>query len=140
MDDLTQRLRDADRRGVAPPQNWTTLAADEIDALRTTLADSRAYVDRLKERIDGLMATPVIAERDALRAEVDGLRAAIATAYGYLWCINTEPGTPSRMYDPMDAAYAARKVLRELLTTEQRGSGINAARDAIDAAIAARKP
>jgi hypothetical protein len=40
-----------------------------------------------------------------------------------------------RMTDtPERAAYEARKVLRDLLTSEQRGNGINEVRAAIDAA------
>ena len=34
MTEIAERLRDADKRGVAPPQNWTTEAADEIERLR----------------------------------------------------------------------------------------------------------
>lgn len=58
--------------------------------------------------------------------DVQRLTAAIAKAYGYLWCVNCEPGTP-RQYPPERAAYAARKELRDLLTKEQRGAAINAA-------------
>ena len=65
-------------------------------------------------------------EITALRAEVRALREAVQTAYGYLWCANNEPGTPHR-YSSEKAAYEARKVLRDLLTNEQRGAGINAA-------------
>ena len=54
------------------------------------------------------------------------MEAAIATAYGFLWCVNNEPGTPMQ-YPPERAAYEARKVLRELLTKEQRGQAINEA-------------
>jgi hypothetical protein len=45
-------------------------------------------------------------------------------AYGYLWCVNNEPGTPNQ-YSPERAAHEARKHLRGMLTTEQRGHGIN---------------
>ena len=34
---IVDELRDADRRGVCPPQNWTTRAADEIETLRNCL-------------------------------------------------------------------------------------------------------
>ena len=34
MSDILEDLRRADARGVAPPQNWTTRAADEIARLR----------------------------------------------------------------------------------------------------------
>lgn len=35
--DIWEELRLADARGVAPPQNWTTRAADEIERLRGLL-------------------------------------------------------------------------------------------------------
>lgn len=41
MSDILQDLRDADRRGISPPQNWTTRAADEIERLRNTRPDSK---------------------------------------------------------------------------------------------------
>lgn len=37
MNDILHDLREADRRGVCPPQNWTTRAADEIERLRAEL-------------------------------------------------------------------------------------------------------
>ena len=63
---------------------------------------------------------------DSKDTEIAKLKTAIAKAYGYLWCVNCEPGTP-RQYPPERAAYAARKELRDLLTKEQRGAAINAA-------------
>lgn len=62
----------------------------------------------------------------AMRAETENafLRAAIGEAYGYLWCVNNEPGTPNR-YPSEKAAYEARKVLRETMTKEERGRYIN---------------
>lgn len=35
--DILEDLRNADRKGVCPPQNWTTRAADEIERLRNAL-------------------------------------------------------------------------------------------------------
>lgn len=61
-------------------------------------------------------------------AEMDKLRSAIATAYGYLWHVNNEPGTP-RQYPPERAAYEARKLLRDFMTKEQRGEAINRVRE-----------
>lgn len=61
----------------------------------------------------------------ALIAENERLRAAMGVAYGYLWCVNNEPGTPNQ-YPPEKAAYQARKVLRGLLTQAERGHFINA--------------
>ena len=66
--------------------------------------------------------------------EIERLRSAIATAYGYLWCVNNEPDTPRR-YPPQRAAYEARKVLRELLTKEQRGAAINQALTLVHEAV-----
>lgn len=54
----------------------------------------------------------------------DVLRAAIGRAYGYLWHVNNEPGTPGQ-YPPERAAYEARKILRDLLSHEERGQCIN---------------
>lgn len=67
---------------------------------------------------------------EALRAENERLLGAVQRAYGYLWHVNNEPGAPNQ-YAPEQAAYAARRELRELLTHEQRGEGINAARAAL---------
>jgi len=64
---------------------------------------------------------------DAKDAEIARLREAIAIAYGYLWHVNNEPGTPHQ-HHPERMAYEARKVLRHLMTNEQRGEGINAVR------------
>lgn len=84
-----------------------------------------AEAKRLNLRILG---TPEEARAalDSKDAEIARLKSAIAKAYGYLWCVNCEPGTP-RQYPPERAAYAARKELRDLLTKEQRGAAINAA-------------
>ncbi len=60
--------------------------------------------------------------------EIDTLRQAIATAYGHLWHVNNEPGTPNQ-HSPERAAFDARKILRDLLTNEQRGEAINRVRE-----------
>lgn len=67
-----------------------------------------------------------IKERDEALAEVERLKATVALAYGHLWHVNNEPATPIPIYTPEKAAYAARKLLRDLLTSEQRGDAINA--------------
>jgi len=81
-------------------------------------------------------------------AAQDARDAALGLAYGYLWHVNNmHPGYDAPadysfpQLSPEKAAYAARKVLRDLLTNEQRGVGINAATDALnsDAAILAAK-
>jgi hypothetical protein len=67
---------------------------------------------------------------------------AIATAYGILWHVNASMDAPAEVsplsVTPERGAYEARKVLRDLLTREQRGFGINAAREVL-AAIATTK-
>lgn len=62
----------------------------------------------------------------ASKETVRGLRRDIADAYGWLWCVNEEPGTPNR-FPAERAAYNARRLLRDLLTSEERGAGINKA-------------
>lgn len=53
-------------------------------------------------------------------------RKAVQEAYGWLWHVNNEPMAPVPMWSPEQAAYEARKNLRDLLTKEQRGEAINA--------------
>lgn len=47
---IYRRLRDADARGLAPPQNWTTLAADEIQRLNNRLAALTAALAQKETR------------------------------------------------------------------------------------------
>ena len=54
------------------------------------------------------------------------IRSAAARAYGFLWHVNNEPGTPSPMYSADKAAYRARIALRDQLTSEERGKAIHA--------------
>ncbi len=60
------------------------------------------------------------------------LRKAVQEAYGWLWHVNQEPMAPIPMWEPEKAAYQARKCLRELLTTAERGEAINAIAAHID--------
>lgn len=81
--------------------------------------------------VDRLDAAPM--KREVLQA--------IQLAYGYLWHINNEPAAPVPIYAAETAAYQARKYLRDLLTTEKRGEGINQVGVLIgryDAAMSAR--
>lgn len=71
---------------------------------------------------------------ERLERELERLRASIAAAYGYMWHVNNEPGTPAMVYTPERAAYEARKILRGLLTHQERGDAIHAARLAIESA------
>ncbi len=52
-------------------------------------------------------------------------RKAVQEAYGWLWHVNNEPMAPIPMWPPERAAYEARKCLRDLLTTAERGEAIN---------------
>lgn len=45
MNDILHDLQEADRRGVNPPQNWTTRASNEIERLRNVLAAIADYGD-----------------------------------------------------------------------------------------------
>lgn len=66
-------------------------------------------------------------EREAMyaaAAALQKLRAAIALAYGHLWHVNNEPAAPIRMRSAEECAYEARKVLRDLLTSQERGTAI----------------
>ncbi len=49
----------------------------------------------------------------------------VGMAYGYLWCVNNEPGKPHHM-PPERMAYEARKLLRDTMTHDERGQYINA--------------
>lgn len=62
----------------------------------------------------------------AVAAEREALTTKIALAYGHLWHVNNEPAAPIPIYTPEKAAYEARKILRDTLTSEQRGDAINA--------------
>jgi len=77
-----------------------------------------------RERAKDRLIAQLSEGRDALAERVEAMEAAIQTAYGYLWCANNEPGAPNQ-YSPERAAHEARRHLRHLLTTEQRGQGIN---------------
>ncbi|WP_186224611.1 hypothetical protein [Burkholderia gladioli] len=62
---------------------------------------------------------------DGAASDYEKLLAAVGTAYGYLWHINEMTEAPIPHYSPAKAAYASRRVLREFLTSEQRGIAIN---------------
>ena len=55
-------------------------------------------------------------------------RSAVAMAYGHLWHVNNEPMAPIPLRSEESASYAARKLLHDLLTTEERGEAINSVR------------
>lgn len=65
-------------------------------------------------------------EREAPLVGMDEIRQRISRAYGFLWWTNNDPFVPMPSIDRDRAAVEARKVLRDLLTHEQRGIAINA--------------
>lgn len=112
MTDIVERLRKTASRGVSVWGDLQMEAADEIDALRKTNASQSVHI---------------ISQSDRIKV----LEEVMSLAYGHLWSINTEPGTPSTIYRPEAASYVARKILQGMLTTEQRGNGITALRAAL---------
>ncbi len=96
-------------------------------------------IDRLASALEqpGVSRAELDAAADALRAQaasLERLTSNVALAYGHLWHVNNEPMAPIPLRTPDAAAYEARKLLRDLLTTEQRGHAINA----VQALIAAK--
>ena len=116
-------------------------ALTEIETLRTQLAALRAQEPEVIQKVFGGIIDPTyrgVSVAPTPQEPVNQmLLDAVALAYGHLWHINNEPMAPIPLRSDGDASYAARKILRDLLTTEQRGNGINQARAAIDATIKA---
>lgn len=65
----------------------------------------------------------------------EGWRSAVAMAYGHLWHVNNEPMAPIPLRSEESASYAARKLLRDLMTTKERGEAINSVRAMLAAAL-----
>ena len=99
----------------------------QLEAYKTTLDATQREVTRLLEE---KYAAPTVGFVLVNQMLLD----AVALAYGHLWNINDESMAPIPLRSDGEASYAARKILRDLLTTEQRGNGINQARAAIAAA------
>ena len=111
---------------------------DKIEAwrhglLRLVLQHARAYADNSDP---AKTEAAYVAICDYLRTTPEGFvlveTKSLATAYGHLWHVNAGADAPAGIgvisTTPERAAYAARKLLREALTSEQRGIGINASR------------
>lgn len=122
------------------PQEWTEWDQQVRDSISALIATKPTQADMA--RVVGSSAPPTARPqcgaclRGAPHDEpcVDVLRAAIGRAYGYLWHVNNEPGTPGQ-YPPERAAYEARKILRDLLTHEERGQCINDVRAALTKSV-----
>lgn len=52
MQNILKELRDADAKGICPPQNWTTRAADKIESLQAALSAAEEENKRLREALD----------------------------------------------------------------------------------------
>ena len=88
-------------------------------------------------RLRGLASGEIIGEIPEIEYslaadEMQRMRDAMALVYGYLWHVNAgmdaPPDCAPPSLTPEKAAYAARRVLRDLMTGEQRGTAINAVR------------
>jgi hypothetical protein len=95
------------------------------------------FVARMGDYLAATTSTEIGAQNaEAIRNQAtDDVREAIAQAYGYLWHVNANmeapPGVALFSLTPEQAAYKARRHLRDLLTHEQRGKGINSVRAAL---------
>ena len=105
----------------------------EREAFEVWASDNGKYTAAVERNGDGYVLGSIQAfwmvwqVRAAIECEHQRkTKAAIQMAYGHLWMVNNEPGTPHR-YSPEAAAHKARRLLRELLTKEERGDGINSA-------------
>lgn len=114
----------------APEPQAQGAPTEPVIAIVTTSHDYGATIDwRLNPLPAGteLYAAPRPAQAEAVAPANMGreTRMAIMLAYGHLWHINNEPAAPTLFYDSEKAAYAARRQLRDLLTTQERGEAIN---------------
>jgi hypothetical protein len=80
---LVERLRDADRRGVAPPQNWTTACADRIEALEAEAAALRTVMIAAAEEIHAHWEAHCDAEGYGPQNLMRRLEEGIPSEYGY---------------------------------------------------------
>jgi len=86
-----------------------------------------AIIGALVYRNNAKKAEDALVDATAELKRLREIERAAGAAYGYLWHVNNEPGAPAQ-FDPEAAAYLARRILRDLLTSEQRGKGITDAR------------
>lgn len=134
-----QRGRELERAELSKQEPVGYLPSYELDRLSSG-HDARLRTSKFgASALDGdmpLYAEPMNESLKTLRQlekENKELRDKIAIAYGYLWHVNNEPCTPYQ-YPPERAAYEARKILRDTMSHEQRGEGIEAARELMSTA------
>lgn len=94
----------------------------ELEELKATDIDrlQQAWEDGRKSMHD---------ELEQSRAECERLRKSVADTYAILWHVNNEPLAPVPLFTSDRAAYEARKILRDLMTSEDRGVAINNVRE-----------
>jgi len=73
-------------------------------------------------------ARDAVAASERLFEEARKLRDALKMAYGHLWHVNLEPLAPVALRSYEVAAIAARRILMEALTNDERGDAINQVR------------
>lgn len=70
MNDILQDLRDADRKGVCPPQNWTTRAINEIERLKKVIERLEALGNGWRDlKSSNIKRARYIANDNALEVE-----------------------------------------------------------------------
>lgn len=97
--------------------------AAAVDNAADDVGGSRPQLTILREAVQEAHA--VQSDRASTTIQLNQWRAAVHEAYGWLWHVNTEPMAPMPMWSPEQAAYMARRELRELLTMTERGNAIN---------------
>lgn len=112
------------------PEGWPTeemqLAGAQAIRIDTTPINKIWTANKVFKAMLAAAPTPP-AREDAPVAWKEAVR----LAYGYLWHVNELREAPIPLYPPKRAAYEARKHLRELLTQDERGRGINDTREQV---------
>lgn len=134
-----------------------------VNPYRQGSAESIAYALGAIKEEHGMTASAEVPEgvrRDAVTLEMPDFmrrdnreeppainRDALALAYGYLWHVNnSRPGYDAPtdnhrpQFSPERAAMEARKVMRDMLTRDERGVGINKAMDMLASSRGEGKP
>jgi len=90
-----------------------------------------------KDMLDGGWTAKGLSDHAKLLEKVEAkylaLLEAVSLAYGHLWHVQNEPMAPKPIYSAEKAAMEARKILRNMISHEQRGAGINAIQNIIGA-------
>lgn len=82
---LEDELRIADVRGVAPPQNWTTRAADELAALRDDAERWRCLLRYASLGFDGALSWNAVIRLPVFDSEDQTITAIVDRALALNW-------------------------------------------------------